>query len=234
MKRFFLSILIFTVAVSAQSKDPDKILDAVKNNFNKINDYTVDVSIKVDVSFLKVPDTKAKIYYKEPDKVQIKSTGFALLPKGALDISPTSLLKGKYTAFFDRVEDYEGVKAAVIKAIPLGESEDVILSTFWIDAQKERIMKVEISTKLNGTFTIELKYSGEINFPQLPSSLMFSFDVSKLNIPKRFSGGTDKGGNENYKPNPGKVYINYSNYVVNKGIPDSVFVKPNESFKRKR
>ncbi len=138
MKKLVFILFVFSICAAGQTKEPEKILNNVVDNFSKIHDYKVDVEIKIDVSFLKVPDTKAKIYFKQPDKTHIESRGFALLPKGAMDISPSSLLKGKYTAFFDRVEDYEGVKAAVIKTIPLGESENVILSTFWIDTRKEQ------------------------------------------------------------------------------------------------
>ena len=119
MKKVFLFLVIISFALPAQTKNPDKTLNAVKKSFDRIEDYSVDVKIKVDISFLKVPDTNAKIYFKKPDKVSIKSEGFALLPKGALHISPTSLLKGNYTAIFDRFEDFEGIKTAVIKTIPI-------------------------------------------------------------------------------------------------------------------
>ncbi len=225
MKKIFLLLAIVTIAVSAQSKDPDKILDEVKKSYDNIEDYSVDVTIKMDVSFLKVPETKAKIYYKKPDKVSIKSNQFALLPKGALNISPTSLLKGKYTAIFDRFEDFEGNKTAVIKTIPLGESSDVALSTFWVDLSDHIIRKIEISTKVNGTFTIELKYNRDTKYKQLPASIVFEFNVSKLNIPKRFTGQEDgeKTDTAQVRSNIGKVFIDYSNYKVNQGLSDSIF-----------
>ena len=225
MKKIFLFFVIIAFAVPAQTKDPDKILNEVKKNFDKIKDYSVDVEIKVDVSFLKVPDTKAKIYFKSPDKVKVESKQFALLPKGALHISPTSLLKGNYTALFDRFENYEGSKTAVIKTIPIGDSSEVILTTFWVDLSDYIIKKVEISTKVNGTFTLELKYDSGTKFKQLPSSLVFSFDVSKLNIPKRFTTQNEEDNQDttSSKPSIGKVYINYSNYKVNQGLPDSLF-----------
>ena len=225
MKKIFLFFVIIAFAVPAQTKDPDKILNEVKKNFDKIKDYSVDVEIKVDVSFLKVPDTKAKIYFKSPDKVKVESKQFALLPKGALHISPASLLKGNYTALFDRFENYEGSKTAVIKTIPIGDSSEVILTTFWVDLSDYIIKKVEISTKVNGTFTLELKYDSGTKFKQLPSSLVFSFDVSKLNIPKRFTtqNEEDNPDTTSSKPSIGKVYINYSNYKVNQGLPDSLF-----------
>jgi outer membrane lipoprotein-sorting protein len=65
LKFVFLFLLIcFTVSVSGQSKDPDDILDRVKAAFIMIEDYEVDIQIKVDVDFLKVPDSEAKLYFK--------------------------------------------------------------------------------------------------------------------------------------------------------------------------
>jgi hypothetical protein len=225
MKKIILALIALTFVVPGQTKNPDQILNEVKKNFEKIEDYSVDVTIKMDVSFLKVPDTKAKIYYKKPDKVNIESKQFALLPRRALDISPTSLLKGKYTAIFDRFETLNGVKTAVIKTIPLGESSEVVLSTFWIDITDYVVRKVEISTKVNGTFTINLNYNSQTKFRQLPSSIIFSFNVSKLNIPKRFSGQeeNDKADTSSNRSTIGKVFIDYSNYKVNQGLPDSLF-----------
>ena len=225
MKKIILALIALTFVVPGQTKNPDQILNEVKKNFEKIEDYSVDVTIKMDVSFLKVPDTKAKIYYKKPDKVNIESKQFALLPRRALDISPTSLLKGKYTAIFDKFETLNGVKTAVIKTIPLGESSEVVLSTFWIDLADYVVRKVEISTKVNGTFTINLNYNSQTKFKQLPSSIIFSFNVSKLNIPKRFSGQeeNDKADTSSNKSTIGKVFIDYSNYKVNQGLPDSLF-----------
>ncbi|HKI78418.1 MAG TPA: hypothetical protein VKA26_07740 [Ignavibacteriaceae bacterium] len=236
MKKALFFLIIFCACISGQSKDPDKILDDIKKSYGEIKDYQVDVEIKIDVSFLKVPDTKAKIYFKQPDKTHIESKGFALLPKSALDISPTSLLKGKYTALFDHFEDYEGIPTAVVKTIPLGETKDIILTTFWVDQAKDILRKVEISTKTSGTFSINFKYDDKTKFQQLPSSIVFSFDVGKLNLPKKFSGGgnPDKADEKDYKPQIGRVYINYSNYIVNEGIPDSVFEKPVESLKHKK
>jgi hypothetical protein len=226
MKKIILLLIAFTFAVPGQTKDPDKILSEVKKNFEKIDDYSVDVTIRMDVSFLKIPNASAKIYYKKPDKVSIESKQFALLPRRALDISPTSLLKGKYTAIFDKFDTVNGVKTAVIKTIPLEESSEVVLSTFWIDLANFVIMKVEISTKVNGTFTINLSYNSKTKFKQLPSSIVFSFNVSKLNIPKRFSGQEEenKSDTSSNKSSIGKVFIDYSNYKVNQGLPDSLFV----------
>ena len=102
VKIILLVISILSSSYS-QTNDPDIILKKVLETFNKVQDYEVNVNIKVDVDFLKVPETEAKIYFKQPDKVHFESATFALLPREGFDFSPSTLLKKKYTAFYERV-----------------------------------------------------------------------------------------------------------------------------------
>jgi len=223
-----LIFILFTSVSLAQSVKPEDILEKVKNNFSRVNDYEVRVNIKVDVNFLKVPETRAKIFYKKPDKIQLKSEGFALLPKEGLDFSPYSFLEGDYTAIFDKENVIGGNPCYLIKIIPLGDKGDLILSTLWIDKNKYVIRKIESTTKSNGTFTIDLKYDNDFKYP-LPSSMVFTFNVQKMQMPKEITGDmTDETNEEKDKQNKsrtttGKVYINYSDYKVNSGLPDSLF-----------
>jgi outer membrane lipoprotein-sorting protein len=220
-------VLIF--ASYPQTNNPDIILKKVINSFNKIQDYEVNVKIKVDVDFIKAPDTEAKIYFKQPDKVKFESETFAMLPREGFDFSPAKLLKKKYTAFYVKEDTVDKHITSVVKVIPLGETDDVILSTLWIDQSKNVIRKVETTTKTNGTFSIELKYDhNNLNYP-LPSKMIFSFNIDKTNIPVGFSGEMSpdfKQKKRDTKPTTtGKVYVTYSNYKVNVGIPDEFFEK---------
>ncbi len=227
MKNLLLFIL-FTSGCLAQSLKPEDILDKVKNNFSRVSDYEVSVNIKVDVNFLKVPETHARIFYKQPDKIKLKSEGFALLPKEGLDFSPYSFLEGDYTAIFDKENEIGGNPCYLIKIIPLGDKGDLILSTLWIDKSQYIIRKIESTTKSNGTFTIDLKYDNGLKYP-LPSSMVFSFNVQKMQMPKEITGdmtdetNEEKGKQNKSKTTAGKVYINYSDYKVNSGLPDSLF-----------
>ena len=233
--KLLISVLLFLFQSGfSQSKDPDEILNSVITNFDKVKDYQVDVNIKVDVEFLKVPETKAKIYFKQPDKVHLEAEGFAMLPKNGMEFSPSSLLKRDYTAIYERDIDLNGFKTSIVKVIPLGDHGDVILTTLWVDQKLELIRKVESTTKTNGTFTIDFTYSEKVKYP-LPEKIIFAFNVDKMNIPATISGDTsnpttEKKNNKKFSDSrtKGKVIVNYSNYIVNKGISDSIFEKKNE------
>ena len=229
MKKIII-LLLFTTACFAQSLKPEDVLAKVKEKFSEVHDYEVNVDIKVDVNFLKVPDSHAKIYYKQPDKIRLKSEGFALLPKEGLNFSPYSFLQGDYTSIFDKDQDIDGYDCYHIKVIPLGDRGDLILTNLWIDKDKYIIRKIESTTKTNGTFSIDLEYGNDIKYP-LPSSMKFTFNVEKMQMPKEITGDfTDenneaKGNKNKSRMTTGKVYVTYSDYKVNTGIPDSVFTE---------
>jgi hypothetical protein len=226
--KIFSIVLLFTAIICPQKKDPEAILETVKLEFEKIDDYQVDVKIKVDVDFLKMPEREATIFYKKPDKFHIDSDNFAMLPKSGLNFSPLGFLNYKYTAFYEREDTIDQIKTSVIKVIPLEGNTDVILSTFWVDTKRNLILKVESSRKPQGSYIIDLKYLKTSESFWLPSSLVFSFTVDRSLIP-RFNAPDDlesnKNSKESEKEETGKVYLNYSNYKVNIGLSDELFEK---------
>lgn len=233
MKFLIAFIFVLTQFGFSQSKDPNKIINDVVTEFNRVKDYVVDVNIKIDVEFLKVPETKAKIYFKQPDKVHLDAEGFAMLPKNGMEFSPSSLIKKDYTAIYEKDVVLNGNKTSIVKVIPLGDQGDVILSTLWVDQDKKVIRKLESTTKLNGTFTIDFTYDDKFKYT-LPSKIIFSFNLDKMNIPSTISGETNTDDSKKKKnkntdsTTKGKVIIKYSNYVVNKGVLDSVFEEKKE------
>ena len=219
-------ILLGTIGFS-QPKNPEIILEKVKKEFEKIEDYQVDVKIKVDVDFLKMPDREATIFYKKPDKFHIDSENFALLPKSGLNFSPLGFLNYKYTSFYVREDTVKGKLTSVIKVIPLEGDADVILSTFWVDIKRNIILKVESSRKPQGNFFIDMDYLKTIEGYWLPASMTFSFTVDRSFYPGKFNedqnSDSDKSNKDSAESETGKVYITYSNYKVNVGLSDELF-----------
>lgn len=222
---YFKALFIISSTLFAKENDPEFLIGKVIERFNSIKDYEVDAHIKIDVDFLKVPEADAKIYFKQPAQIKIKSEGFALLPKKGMNFSPQFLFQSNYTSVFVKNENIDGFNTAVLKIIPLADTVDIILSTVWIDTKYYVIRKVESTTKDKGSFTLELFYTqSNMKYP-LPGKLIFSFNTKDMKVPRGFHGPSDseKNKTDTKKSENGKVYITYSNYKVNQGISDKVF-----------
>lgn len=243
MKRILIVLFLIGAAVSsAQTKDPNKLLDAVRKKFEKVSDYKVDASVKLDMSFVKVPDMNATVYFKQPDKIKVDSKGFAMLPKQGLKFSPAELLQGDFTALYVRSETIDNRKLDVIKAIPNSDSSDRVLSTLWVDAAESVIRKFETTSKNGGTTQIELNYD---NYEfGLPSQIKITFNFGDIKLPMNQANQQNetnnvekKGMNRRGLPRgsslKGSVIMTYKNYQINKGIPDSFFVEKEKEKKIK-
>jgi hypothetical protein len=61
----------------------------------------------------------------------------------------------------------------------------------------------------------------------LADKIVFSFNIKEYKLPKGVTFDYDTGGSKNkedqLKNKKGKVEITYSEYIINKGVPDSVF-----------
>lgn len=221
----FVQIILNVSSICAQEFNPQPLLDSVKNKFNKVNDYTADIKIKVNVSFLKIPVKEGKLYFKKPDKVKLVSKGFAMLPKRGMNFTFNELFEKKYNAIFVKKELFNKVNTYVIKIVPLDDAADILLATLWIDRKTQTIIKLDAVSKSNGNFVTSFNYPAIANPFNLPSELIFTFDVTKATLPMGVTGDFDaeKPKAKDNKPQKATLSISYHNYEVNKGIADSFF-----------
>ncbi len=215
--------LLLASFMPGQEKNPEKIIAEVQRKFNQVKDYQAKVQIIVDVDFLKVPENEATIYFRQPDKIQVKTEGFALIPKEGLNFSPGKMFSGSVTSLYQMEEKFEGHDCAVLKIIPLDANAAFVLSTVWIDRKEMIIRKVEATTKESGSYQLRLQYGNYASYA-LPSKMVLEFDLKNFTLPKGFNGEFNrKQPQDKDKKTKGTVTLKYSDYRVNKGIPDSVF-----------
>ena len=92
MRYFRLKIIILSIAffpLNARDKgNVEYFISKTQEQFEKVNTYEVSMVIDIDVPGFRMPKRKYKAYFKQPDKVKIKSKGFGLLPKTGLFTSP--------------------------------------------------------------------------------------------------------------------------------------------------
>lgn len=221
-----LPVLFLSCSLMAQQA-ADALVKKVKVKYEKVNDYEASAKMKTNVSFMKVPDAKVKIYYKRPDKLKIKNeNGISFVPKGSVNINMGNVFGiSSYTAIDAGTESVNGTAVRVIQIIPKDKSSGIALSTLYIDEKKELVLKTATTTFDNGSYELVLQY-GKYAAWALPDKVDFTFSTKDYKLPKGVTIDYDNGtGNNNNKEKPktGKVEITYNSYTINKGVSDAEF-----------
>lgn len=221
----FFFLVTLSLSKCGQAQTASQIINKVNTNFSKVNDYTADMNIHLDVSFIKMKDIAAKVFFKKPDKFKVKAEGIMLLPKQNPN-NIQSMLKdtNSYNAIKTGTEIINGVTATIITVIPNADTSDLILGKFWIDATKGVILKSNLTTRSNGNMQIEHFYGVNSNYA-LPDKLIFTIETSKFKLPKALVVDLDSASTASDKPESktGKIIIVFSNYLLNKGVDDKIF-----------
>ena len=231
MKRIIASLLTMTIlvcGVQLHAQDADALLKKVKTKLETVNTYEASGQMKTNVSFIKVPDSKITVYFKKPGKFRIKKeNGLSIMPKSAGGLNPGTLLSSEnYTAVAAGTSKIADKPVTIVKLLPLDEKSDVVVSTLYIDAQETVIRKAVTTTRSGGTYEIEMSY-GKFASWGLPDKVVFLFNTKDYKLPKGITLDYDTGEkpatSSTDKDQKGKVEITYTNYIINKGIPDSIF-----------
>lgn len=231
MYKIFLFVVAFQFAVFTQAQDMTGLVMKVKAKLDQVNDYEADGNMKTDVSFIKAPIGKVKIYFKKPNKFRLKKEGgISLLPKGGVSVNMSSIIAtNDFVALAAGESKVNGTSCKVVKLLPINESSEIVLTTLYIDELNLLVRKAITTTKENGTYEMEMNYGAFANFG-LPEKVIFSFNTKDYKLPKGITLEFDDNEKtlteaQKLKNKKGRVEITYSNYIVNKGIADAVFVK---------
>lgn len=221
--------LLLSLDVSAQ-KDAKILLRKVYDKLQIAKDYSVQATINVDMPFIHMLPVEVKIYFKQKDKFKVISKGIAIVPRQGFDQASKMLADTSTITAMIQGEEKNGlIKTIVVNVVPLSDNSDMVLGKLWVDPLQKVIMKSQITTRSNGTIVTEYSYGTNIKYG-LPDKMIFIVDVQKFKLPKNVTNDIESGsGNEDKEKGKqnkaGKIIIDLTNYVVNKGVPDSVFEK---------
>ena len=229
MQKCFLFLLVFQFAFFANAQDMNALVKRVKTKLDLVNDYEADGNMKTDVSFIKAPIGKVKVYFKKPNHFRLKKNGgISLLPKGGVSVNMSSLIAtNDFVAIAAGESMVNGTNTKVVKLLPSNDNSDIVLTTLYIDEPNLLVKKAITTTKENGTYEMEMRYGTFAQYG-LPEKVIFSFNTKDYKLPK----GVTLEFDDNEKPiseaqkmknRKGRVEITYSNYSINKGVSDSMF-----------
>lgn len=226
--KYVMVLLSVSFTFNTQAQDVNALIKQVKDKLDQVNNYVAEGRMKTDVAFIKAPAGKVKIFYKRPNKFKLKRDGgISLLPKGGVSVNMNSVLNNSEFLALDAGTTTIGTtKVKVVKLLPTNENSDVALTTLYIDEPNLLIKKASSTTKENGTYDMEMTY-GRFASYGLPDKVIFAFNTKDYKLPKgvtmEFDSGEKKSDADKMKNKKGRVEINYTSYVINKGVADSEF-----------
>ena len=224
-----LSLIMLLTCFSVKAQTAEEVIQKARAKLEKVNDYEAKGKMKTNVVFIKAPVASVKIYFKKPNKLRIHNeSGISFIPKGSMNINLNNIFLNGPSAY-DIIDlgKESGTNLRVIKLLPKDENADVVLSTLYIDETTSLIKKSKTTTKDNGTYELEMTYGKYAEYG-LADKIIFSFNTKGYKLPKGVAydyddGTTKKDDKDKVKNSKGKVEITYSSYIINKGVPDSVF-----------
>jgi outer membrane lipoprotein-sorting protein len=229
MRIFFFVVALLISFTSVQAQDMTALVTKVKAKLDQVNDYEADGNMKTDVSFIKAPIGKVKVYFKKPNKFRLKKEGgISLLPKGGVSVNMSTIITtSDFVALAAGEAVIDGFKTKIVKLLPTNEASEIVITTLYIDEPNLLVRKAITTTKENGTYEMQMSYGAFANFG-LPQKVVFSFNTKDYKLPKGITLEFDDNEKplseaQKLKNKKGRVEITYSNYVVNKGIADSFF-----------
>ena len=232
-KAYKFTLLIVLVCINlfaAAQEDVNTLIKKVSAKIDKVNNYEANGKMKTNVTFLKVPESVVKIYFKKPNQLKIKNEkGISFVPKGAVSINLSNFINGgKYTAINAGADKIGSTVVRVVKLLPIDDNADVVLSTVYIDEANLVIIKAKTTTRENGSYQLEMNYGRYIAFG-LPDKIIFTFNAKDYKLPKGITFDFDDGKEmkkttpDNLKKNQGMAEIIFDSYNINKGVADSFF-----------
>lgn len=233
MKRWIAVLVIiatFSGNARADEYTADQLFYKMRDKLELVKDYVADVKMKINVSYMRVPQLNGKVYFKAPDKMKLeRKGGISILPKKGINLTLNSILpEGQDLVVIEGgYEELDGEKYRIIKVIPNNDPNGVVLTKLWVDEARLLTVHTETTTRDNGTIEMDLTF-GDYAKQSLPDKVVFIIDVKDYKLPQGLTMdyNTDQdampkqGKNKRTK---GKIEINYLNYSINQGLSDNIF-----------
>ena len=222
---FFLAVLIIAGLAQApraftqNPADAVAILDAVKAPYEKIRDYTVDIRAVVKMTGLSVPPMDAVLSFKKPDRVQLESDGFAMLPRDAVAFHPAMFETDAYDMVVQGSGKVQGIECTKVKLLARSDTTRLQRAMLFIDTKRALILRMEFDPGAGAKASATVSYTQVDGKYWLPARI----DV-EMDSPRQFRRpGQQTPSNARAQAEKARITMTYHNYVVNHGIDDAVF-----------
>ena len=238
-KILFLFLLANSNAFS--NNNPEYIIKKTDDQFREINNYQVDMVISIAIPAFRMPKKKYKVYFKQPDKIKVKSRGFGLLPKTGMFTSPlenfSNLSNIRFSKDLSRTNPNEIMLVGdlVLDSLALDVPNEYARLTFKptvdVKVDTQNWVITQVLTKIDTVKIMEINnfYDVVDDSFYMPIRSTVEYYVKDARLSKWINKdiGTIMGNNHNMDIESdmvkGLISVNYAKYRVNRGIKDSIF-----------
>ena len=238
-KILFLFLLANSNAFS--NNNPEYIIKKTDDQFREINNYQVDMVISIAIPAFRMPKKKYKVYFKQPDKIKVKSRGFGLLPKTGMFTSPlenfSNLSNIRFSKDLSRTNPNEIMLVGdlVLDSLALDVPNEYARLTFKptvdVKVDTQNWVITQVLTKIDTVKIMEINNFYDIvdDSFYMPIRSTVEYYVKDARLSKWINKdiGTIMGNNHNMNIEndmvKGLISVNYAKYRVNRGIKDSIF-----------
>ena len=228
---FLVFVLTLNVHLLCDQPTAEEILSKVRELFNEIEDYTVEVIANVDMPGLRAPEMRATLYYKSPDRIHVESTGFSILPREGIAPDPKKL-EERYSSHLEGEQDFEGRSVYRLKLIPKKEYKRELATILLVDRERSVVWRIQKLNEEEPFLTVDFEYElveGRFFLPRESSAEIVLARMPGRESESYFPGrGVERfeslfSEEEKTPPKNGYVTIRFEGYRINIGLPDSLF-----------
>lgn len=213
--RYIILLLLMPLLTVAQQVDKDLLY--IKQRMDSVKQFSATVTLDLEVPFINMPTKTAKMKYEKGKEVKFTSEDFVMLPKRGFDFSLSEIFEHPFITVDRGTEKINGKAVKVLSVIPTDNKSELALVTLYLDTKHKRIVKSEINTKKDGSYTLLMQYAA--NKDILPSFIEAAFAVEKLKIPLNFMGKDTKIDRKKLKEEgtkTGKIKMKITNYSISR------------------
>ncbi len=239
----FITLIFISHAAANVSGDDyaKKIIEKTESKYRLVNDYQVRMTISMKIPAFRMPKKRYTVFFKQPDKIEIKSKGFGLLPRTGMFTSPSE----NFDNLTDVVVSNDSINLAennimlrgnlIVDSLAITMPNDYAKVTFKptvdVTIDTSQWVITGVMTKID---TIKImQINNEYDFVDgdyfLPVRSTVEYFVKDARISKWLKKdiGSLIGNQQKMDIQgdmvKGKITVLYNKYKVNKGIDDSIF-----------
>jgi outer membrane lipoprotein-sorting protein len=230
MKKFIIYLILFLLIAGlsfAQQNSEfsiDEILRRLHAGFAEIQDYTTQIRAEIEMEDVSIPSMDVTLYFKQPDKVHLKSDGFAMLPREGMILNPGRFNNENFDITFLQKDTLNTIDTIKLQLIPKGDDIPIRKMHVWVDIDRWIVLRVYSISWQGQSSQIDVEYKQIQDKFWLPVKSVAEIDLmgftgfaNAIKMPEK-----DKEA-ANSRSKKGRLTIHFSNYKINTGLSDSIF-----------